>query len=120
MSLVGSARDYNPGVSFNSDRSYYKPKMNTQRGKISHGRQKRDVSKSLLKATEKCPRSIKRRPKSSKLFLINKAKKSTPIYRSDFYPENKVRYFIRLSIPNRPIENGGRHALHPGVKPGRA
>jgi hypothetical protein len=57
---------------------------------------KRKQSKKYAKATtfsttEKCPRSIKRRPKSSRLFVGKKAvQRPTSKYRSDFYPENKV------------------------------
>ena len=48
-----------------------------------------------VKETEKCPRSIKRRPQSSQLFKVSKrAGTSKTKYRSDFYPENRVFLFF--------------------------
>ena len=55
------------------------------------------LGKSPINSTEKCSRAIKRRPKSSKHFLVKKnLKKSSTKYRSDFFPEHKVSFILKI------------------------
>jgi len=66
---------------------FHKPEVRTTKSKTS----KKTKQKPHLNGTEKCPRSIKRRPKSSRLFMGKKnIQRPVSKYRSDYYPENKV------------------------------
>jgi hypothetical protein len=83
-----------PIDALNSDRGYYVPGFQTQMV-TKNEEKKQSCSKSSANGTEKCPRSIQRRPKSSRQFLVGNAiQKNLTKYRSDYFPQNKVSLII--------------------------